>query len=128
VILYLASDLVWATKIKSMGEDVGVPCRPVRNLDMLTARLADTPDIKGLILDLESPDTALALLTFVRDPANAEKCRNIRVIAFAPHVKRDIMQAAVDAGAHQVLPRGAFDHDLADILIRLEGTTRIPRP
>lgn len=125
MILYLASDLIWATKIKSMGEDIGVPCRPVRNIDMLNARLADTPDIKGLVLDLESPDVAMAMLAIIRDPANFETTRNIRIIAFAPHVKRDIMQAAQDAGAHQVLPRGAFDHDMADILLKLEGRTNL---
>lgn len=119
MILYLASDLMWATRIKATGEDVGVPCRPVRTLDMLIARLADTPDIAALILDLESPDIALAMLDHLRiNPPNT----SIRTLCFAPHVKRELMQQALDAGAQQVLPRGAFDHDLADILIRLEGS------
>jgi hypothetical protein len=123
VILYLASDLMWATRIKATAEDVGVPCRPVRSLDMLQARLADTPDLKGLILDLESPQTALQLIQFVRSADAPTAAHSLRLIGFAPHVKRDIIQQALDAGAHQVLTRGAFDHDLADILLKLEGAT-----
>lgn len=123
MILYLASDLMWATRIKATGEDVGVPCRPVRNLEMLCARLADTPDLKGLILDLESPDLALQLIRFVRGADAPPAAQSLRLVAFAPHVKRDIIQQALNAGAHQVLTRGAFDHDLADILLRLEGAT-----
>ncbi|MBU6414094.1 MAG: hypothetical protein KGS45_11545 [Planctomycetes bacterium] len=123
MILYLASDLMWATRIKATGEDVGVACRPVRSLEMLQARLADTPEIKGLVLDLEAPEIALQMIQFLRSAESLAVAKSIRMIAFAPHVKRDIMQAALDAGAHQVLPRGAFDHDLGNILIRLEGTT-----
>ncbi len=123
MILYLASDLMWATRIKATGEDVGVPCRPVRSLEMLQARLADTPEIKGLLLDLESPEVAMQMIQFLRAGNAPAAARSVRMIAFAPHVKRDIMQAALDAGAHHVLPRGAFDHDLGNILLRVEGTT-----
>ena len=53
MVLYLASDLLWATRIKSCADDLTppVPARPVRDLKMLEARLADSP-VKGLLLDL----------------------------------------------------------------------------
>jgi CheY-like chemotaxis protein len=90
---------------------------------MLQARLADTPDLKGLILDLESPEIALQMIQFIRSVDAPPAARNLRLIGYAPHVKRDIIQQALDAGAHQVLTRGAFDHDLANILLKLESTT-----
>jgi DNA-binding response OmpR family regulator len=115
MILYLASDLIWATRIKSTAEDVGKAARPVRSLEMLEARLADSP-VTALIVDLESPDVGLAMIRHLRaHPAH----HSIRILCFAPHVKKDIMQEARDAGAHEVLPRGSFDHHLPDILLKL---------
>lgn len=126
MILYLASDLVWATKIKTMAEDLGVPARPVRTLEMLEARLADSP-VTAFIADLEKPEEALAMLARLRapraeaGPGAGEKERAIRTLAFGPHVAKDLMQRAREAGADEVLPRGAFDHHLADILVKLAG-------
>ena len=117
MILYLASDLIWATRIKSTAEDVGKAARPVRSIEMLEARLADSP-VTALIVDLESPDVGLAMIRHLR--ASAEPAHHvIRILCFAPHVKKDIMQEARDAGAHEVLPRGSFDHNLPDILLKL---------
>lgn len=123
VILYLASDLVWATKIKAMAEDLGLAARPVRSLEMLEARLADSP-VTAFIADLEKPEEALAMLARLRR-AGAEAtdgpARRVRTLAFAPHVAKDLMQRAREAGADEVLPRGAFDHHLADLLLKLAG-------
>lgn len=117
MILYFASDLIWATRIKATADDLGIPCRPVRNPDMLGQRLADSSPA-ALILDLETKQAGLDLLKALRaDPRGAK----LRVLAFAPHVKKDLMQQARDAGADEVLPRGAFDHDLVNILVRLSA-------
>lgn len=120
VILYLASDLVWATKIKAMAEDLGLAARPVRSLEMLEARLADSP-VTAFIADLEKPEEALAMLARLRGAGSEEAARRVRTLAFAPHVAKDLMQRAREAGADEVLPRGAFDHHLADILLKLAG-------
>lgn len=117
MILYFASDLIWATRIKAAADDLGIPCRPVRNPDMLAQRLTDSAPA-ALILDLETGQAGLDLLLTLRaDPRGAA----LRVLAFAPHVKKDLMQQARDAGADEVLPRGAFDHDLVNILLRLSA-------
>lgn len=117
MILYFASDLVWATRIKATADDLGIACRPVRNPDMLAQRLADSSPT-ALVLDLETEGAGLEVLRALRaDPRG----KGIRVLAFAPHVKKDAMQAARDAGADEVLTRGAFDHDLVNILVRLSA-------
>lgn len=147
MILYSASDLIWATKIKGTADSIGTPCRPVRNLEMLEARLADS-DVRGLIVDLDAPDLALELIARLRQsasppdpspgavpssqpagpgtssgddaPATIDPTR-VRILAFGPHVNKDLLQQARDAGADDVLPRGAFDANLAEILINLDG-------
>lgn len=124
MILYSAADLIWATRIKATADALGLPCRPARNRDMLDARLADS-DVRALIVDLEAPETALDLTARVtqenarRAAPSGNNTPPIRVVAFGPHVHTDRLQAARDAGAHDVLTRGAFNNNLEDILLRL---------
>src|SRR5262245_9244392 len=101
-----------------MAEDLGLAARPVRSLEMLEARLGDSA-VSALILDLEKPDEAMQMLGRLRGTGAGEKERAVRIIAFGPHVAKDRLQAARDAGADEVMPRGAFDHNLADILVQL---------
>lgn len=119
MIAYKAADLLWATKIKETAEAVGVQARPTRDRSMLEARLGDS-DVRALILDLEA-DGATDLIAPLREAEAAAGLRPARVLAFGPHVKKDALQGARDAGADEVLTNGAFDHDLPGILIRLEG-------
>ncbi len=128
MILYCCSDLLWATKVKSTADALGIPCRPARNLDMLNARLADSP-VKGLILDLESGPVAMELLARVKpagllgaqasDGAGECAASPIRVIAFGPHVEVGALQSAAAAGADSVMTRGAFNARLPEILREL---------
>ncbi|MDX2131315.1 MAG: hypothetical protein SFY69_04610 [Planctomycetota bacterium] len=144
MILYLAADLIWATRIKGVADALGLPARPVRTLDMLEARLADSR-VSAILLDLEKPDEALAMIERLRRPpapgpstaappapeatapAPAAPAtpdpRRVRILAWAPHVERDLMQRARDAGADDVLTRGSFDRNLEDILLRLASRT-----
>lgn len=126
MILYFAADLIWATKIKGTADALGIPARPVRNPEMLDARLAESaPDnpVRALVLDLDSPDTALALLAHTRafEQSSAGTHPKIRVVTFGPHVAKELFQRALDAGADQALTRGGFDHNMGDILLALEG-------
>lgn len=135
MILYLASDLLWGTRIKRAAEDLRIAARPVRSLEMLEARLGESrpseaggdsgvpaaEPITGVILDLESPDAALDILGRLRGPSATDAERAIRILAFAPHVKTDLMARAKAAGADRVLPRGAFDGNLGRLLTEVAG-------
>lgn len=122
MIAYFASDLVWATRIKGLADDLGIPARPVRNVQMLGARLADSP-VTGLIVDLDAPDTALELIRHAR-AWEAEKDQEISqskrlpmpIVAFGPHVDTDALQGATSAGATAAITRGSFHHQLAAVL------------
>jgi hypothetical protein len=124
MILYCAADLIWATRIKSTADGLGIPCRPVRNVEMLKARLADS-QVRAVILDLETPGTSLAILRTLRgtptEPA-MDPDRKIRTLAFGPHVAAELFEQARAAGADRLLARGAFDRALPEILQDLGGS------
>lgn len=120
MIAYFASDLIWATRIKGLADDLGIPARPVRTIEMLEARLADSP-VAGLVVDLDAPETGLALIERVRswesDQSGDGSNRSpVRIVAFGPHVGIEVLDAARAAGADAVMTRGAFHNQLAEVL------------
>lgn len=118
MVLYHAADLLWATRIKKTGEAVGVSCRPVRSVEMLDARLADS-DVRGLIVDLDSPEVSLELIRAMR--AREKPAAPVRIVAFGPHVMVEALDQARAAGADDVLARGAFDRRISEILTLLDA-------
>lgn len=141
MILYMAADLLWATRIKETATALALPCRPARTPAMLRDRLADA-DVRALIVDLNAEGAALELIRALReaeaparvpvadpapDPADhpsprgssAPRPARVRVLAFGPHVRKDLLQAARDAGADEAIPNAAFDHALPEILLQL---------
>lgn len=120
MILYLAADLLWASKIKGTADALGVPARPVRTMDMLEARLADC-EVKALLLDLDRPEEALAMIGRLRGAGASEMERSVRLVAWGPHVAKDLLQQARTAGADEVLTRGAMDHNMQEILLALHA-------
>ena len=123
MILYLAADLIWASKIKGTADALGLPCRPVRTVEMLEARLADS-EVSAVLLDLDAPEAALEMLARLRGTGATEAERRIRVLAWGPHVAKELLQKARDAGASDVLTRGAFDGSMEEILLGLAGRSR----
>ncbi len=120
MILFAAADLIWATRIKGVADSLELAARPARDIAMLEARLGDC-DVRGMIVDLDKEADAIDLIRRLRDERATPAQRGIRIVAFGPHVRRDLLQQARDAGADEVLTRGSFDHGLDVILLRLAG-------
>jgi hypothetical protein len=122
-LLYLAADLIWATRIKETATSLGIPARPVRTLDMLEARLADILPpgrIAGLIIDLEAGDVGLEMVHRLRSAdVPSPHSGAIPILAFGPHVAVERLQSAARAGASAVMARGAFASQLPAILTAL---------
>lgn len=123
MITYFAADLIWASRIKGLADALGLAARPVRSVDMLEARLGDSP-VGGLVVDLDAPETALTLIRAARDwesrtpAASRGACApRLRIVAFGPHGQTQDLQAAAQAGADQVLTRGAF-HEHTETVLR----------
>lgn len=121
MILYVAADLLWSSRIKTTGDKLGTPCRPVRSLEMLDARLAEGP-VSGVLLDLDAPELAFAVLGRLRGPKATERELAIRTIAWGPHVAVDLLSEARQKGCDQVMTRGQFANELPEILQQLNAT------
>lgn len=117
MVAYHAADLLWATRIKKTGEDAGVECRPVRSVEMLRARI-DEGHVRGLVVDLESPEMSLELVRALRGGLDPD--RKVKVLAFGPHVAVELFEQARAAGADSVMARGGFDRSMGEILKKLE--------
>ena len=117
MICFCAADLLWATRIKSTADALGISCRPTRNIEMLEARLVDSP-VRSLIVDLES-EGGMSLIQRLRGEGADERARAVRVLAFGPHVAVELFQQAKRAGADAVMARGAFSGRLPEILRQL---------
>jgi len=121
MILYVAADLLWSSRIKTTGDKLGTPCRPVRSLEMLEARLNDEP-VVGVLLDLDTPELAFAVLDRLRGPDATERDLAIRTIAWGPHVAVDLLADARQRGCDRVMTRGQFANELPEILLQLNAT------
>ncbi len=119
MILYVCADLLWATRIKSTAEAIGLAARPVRSLEMLEARLADS-DVRALVVDLETQALGLDLIRRLRGADATDAHRAIRVLAFGPHVMTERFAEARDVGADRAIARGGFAANLPDTLRALD--------
>jgi hypothetical protein len=120
MIVYCCHDLIFATKIHSTAEALGLVCRPARDVAALSARLDRVDDgkandpVTGVVVDLTIGDMAFDLIDFAKRHPGAPT-----VIAFAPHVETRMLAEAERHGADRVLPRGAFTAQLPDLLCGL---------
>ncbi len=124
MIIYCCTDLIFATKVRSTAEAIGVPTRPARNTEALQKRLDQVDDgklndpVTGVFVDLEMGDVALGLIEQVKQFES-----NIPVFAFGSHVAIDLLAAAREKQADGVMPRSQFVMELPDLLQRHGGAT-----
>ncbi len=119
MIVYCCSDLIFATRIRSTCDTLGILSRPARDEPMLQNRLDRVEDgkandaVSAVLVDLDL-DAGPALIALAKaHPASPP------IIAFGAHVATERLQAAHHAGASQVLSRGTFTKDLPALLQRL---------
>ena len=117
MILYCCADLIFATRIRSTAEAIGIATRPVRSVERLHALLTEET-VNALIVDLEAGEIAIDLVA-----AAARLDPPLPSLAFGPHVNLAALDAAQRAGAAQVMPRGRFAEQLPDLLASLDSAT-----
>lgn len=124
MIVYCCTDLIFATKIHSTADAVGVVCRPARDEAALKARLDCVDDgkahdaVDAVIVDLTMGEAGLKLIELAKGHEAGPE-----VVAYAPHVEVRMLQAAEELGANQVMPRGAFASQLPQLLRALSRPT-----
>lgn len=122
------TDLIFATKVKSTADEMGVPLTVVRTRE---AAGHDDNDVHLVIVDLNADgvDPLAVIRRYKTTNATADTqgegggreksaAGSRVVIAFASHVQADLMRTAEQAGADLVLPRSKFNTDLPRLLAR----------
>jgi DNA-binding NarL/FixJ family response regulator len=115
--VYCTTDLIFATRIRSTAESLGVPARPARDTAALDNRLRRVDDgkandpVTGVMVDLEMGEAGLGLIEQVKAFDGG-----IPVVAFGSHVATELLQAARRRGADFVMPRSQFTMLLPDLL------------
>src|SRR5262249_9259741 len=112
--LALVSDLMMQSQIAGAGARAGVPVNTVGSTDALLAAL-DEQAPALVILDLSHP--GLDPATVVGQIKSAAP--RATVLAFVPHVHKELLAAAASAGCNRVLSRGQFHTEMAELLAEL---------
>lgn len=114
MVLVAVDDLLFSSKIRATAKQAGVELTFARSPAEIVATVrAARPAL--VIFDLNSgkTDPIATIAALKADPALA----GVPTIGFASHVHTDLIAAARQAGADQVLPRSAFAGNLAEILL-----------
>ena len=109
-ILLLINDLIFETKIRSTAQSLGLGVETAGNATSFTQAAQSRP-FTAFVVDLNAgPDVIKAIQT-ARSSATRPK-----LIAFGSHVQTDLLAAARDAGADDVMPRSRLSAELPALL------------
>jgi DNA-binding NarL/FixJ family response regulator len=119
MVLVAVDDLLFSSKIRASAKQAGVELTFARSPEEILGRLGLEAAL--VIFDLNSgkTDPINTISALKADPDLA----GLRAIGFASHVHTELIAAARNAGADQVLPRSAFAGNLADILLSSQSPT-----
>jgi|GEM_PF-114137 ubiquinone/menaquinone biosynthesis C-methylase UbiE len=109
-VVVLCSDMFFASQIDGTARQLDQTVRVVDSLSEVTDEL-QSGRVARLIVDLELPGLDPCELM----AALPQESRP-HVLGFGPHVKKDRLGAARDAGFDEVISRGSFSANLADML------------
>ena len=120
MVLVAVDDLLFSSKIRATAKQAGVDLTFARSpQEVLDQARALKPTLAIFDLNSGKTDPVATITALKKDPELA----GIRTLGFASHVHTDLIAAAREAGADQVLPRSAFAGNLADILLSSQNTT-----
>jgi len=113
MILVVADDLLFRSKISTVAKSLGVVVRAATTPDAAIERArADRPTLVLLDLDGQKPAPFEVLRQLASDP----ELRNLETLGFVSHVHADLVRQARALGIGHVLARSAFVQELPDIL------------
>ncbi|MCC7144922.1 MAG: hypothetical protein IT443_00600 [Phycisphaeraceae bacterium] len=129
MVLYACKDLIFATRIRSTADALGLVSHPACHLDSLRRHLIPPaqPSAPGAVrvffVDLDLGADALSLTAWVK-----QNSPSIAVICFGAHVQTDMLHQARALGADLVLPRSQFTSLLPQLLKRFTPAPISPPP
>jgi len=114
MVLVVVQDLLFGSKIRAAAKQAGVEAAFARTPDEMLRLARDaTPSLAVLDLDSRTIDPIAAIRALKANTALA----GIRIVGFVSHVRVDLVSAAREAGADEVLARSAFVTRLSEILV-----------
>lgn len=116
-ILLYSRDLLASSSLMGAARTVGHLLESIDSLDALAQRL-DQTDVSLIVVDLATPGGDIGAI--VQSAIAVAKNRPV-VVAFGPHVHKDRLEAAVQAGCDEVLSRGQFFRNPAEVFLRHRG-------
>lgn len=109
--LALVSDLMMQSQISGAATRAGVPLRTFNSAETLVAAAAETQPAL-VLLDLSHPGLdAGPLVTQLKG-----LLPEATIVAFGPHVHKELLAAAAAAGCDHVISRGQFHAQMIEIL------------
>ena len=114
-ILAAVDDFLFRSKIRAVAKHVGVEIRFAQTPDEILSQARELkPALAIFDLNSSKADAVATIAALKGDPAT----KDLPTIGFASHVHAELIAAARNAGADEVLPRSAFAAKLPQILAR----------
>jgi CheY-like chemotaxis protein len=110
IVLALPADLIFGARIRATAESVGAETIIAKDPEDLLSKLSEH-ETRMVILDLDR--RGLAITDVIRQ---IRATSSPTILAYVSHVREDAIREARAAGADKVIARGAFAHQLADLL------------
>jgi DNA-binding NarL/FixJ family response regulator len=109
-IVFLSSDLMFGSRVVGAVRALGAPLLLVSRMGELKGKLS--PGCRLVMVDLGLDGLDLSEVVTVVRAAAAEA----RIVAYGAHVNEAALAAASQAGCDQVLTRGQFHNQYAELL------------
>jgi CheY-like chemotaxis protein len=110
-VVLLANDLMVVSRLQNAAMKIGARIHSAANGSQALAICGDEKAAL-LVIDLATPGLMLGFVQQLKSgPA-----QDVRVIAFGPHVHKERLDAARDAGCDLVVSRGQFFNDVEAVL------------
>ena len=120
MVLVAVDDLLFSSKIRATAKLAGVDLTFARSPEEIIGQAkAIKPALVIFDLNSTKTDPINTISALKADPGLA----GIRTMGFASHVHTELIAAARQAGADQVLARSAFADNLAEILLSAQSPT-----
>jgi CheY-like chemotaxis protein len=113
MILVVADDLLFRSKISTVAKGLGVVVRAATTPDAAIERAReDKPTLVLFDLDGQKPAPFEVLRRFAAD----DELKRLKTLGFVSHVHAELVRQARDLGIGTVLARSAFVAELSNIL------------
>jgi CheY-like chemotaxis protein len=114
-VLLISRDLFLTSRITGAADRIGLQLKIEPNANTALRRLGEE-SFAAVLVDLTHPDADPADIAAAIPSDDASP--RPRLIAYGPHVHKDRLAQAREAGFDEVLTRGQFDANMPEVLAR----------